>query len=69
VSLFLFVCCSEEFPEVASSDSMTRGFVFIIMPHYSYSGGWSPTGSTEHVGTNWPIVPALGDYDVENLVE
>jgi hypothetical protein len=28
-----------------------------------YSGGWSPIGSTRHCGHQWPIVPALGDYD------
>jgi hypothetical protein len=28
-----------------------------------YSGGWSPIGSTRHCGYQWPIVPALGDYD------
>jgi hypothetical protein len=26
-------------------------------------GGWSPIGSTWHCGHQWPIVPALGDYD------
>jgi hypothetical protein len=30
-----------------------------------YSGGWSPIESTRHCGHQWPIVPALGDYDGE----
>jgi hypothetical protein len=28
-----------------------------------YSGGWSPIGSTQHCGHQWPTAPALGDYD------
>jgi hypothetical protein len=28
-----------------------------------YSGGWSPIGSIQHCGHQWPIVPAPGDYD------
>jgi hypothetical protein len=28
-----------------------------------YSGRWSPIGSTQHCGDQWPIVSAPGDYD------
>jgi hypothetical protein len=33
-----------------------------------YSGGWSPIGSTQHCGHQWPIAPAPGDYDDGEIV-
>jgi hypothetical protein len=39
-----------------------KGDLFIFFN--LYSGGWNPR-STRHCGHQWPIVPALGDYDGE----
>jgi hypothetical protein len=41
--------CKEDF-------TMTNFFLNL------YNGGWNPR-STRHCGHQWPIVPALGDYD------
>jgi hypothetical protein len=41
----------------------TEYYTDVSDQHHCYSGGWSPVGSTRHCGHQWPIVPALGDYD------